>query len=164
MSDSLYQEPRRASRDAVPASVCSVAAHFCLGCTPERLVSKESAASYKRKRGARIVGYADIGNGLLDQPTTVLTGNPYGPRMAIYTSREFQQAAQAEADWINEQMEGLSDARCHELARIFSEATRLEADLWQMGLTLQDEKGQRDAEGDWLAKVIPSMGKPKQMG
>jgi len=65
-------------------------------------------------------------------------GNPYGAWLDMYTSREFQQAAQAEVDWINAQMEGISDTRFHELAKIFSEATRLEADFWQMGLTLQD--------------------------
>ena len=85
-----------------------------------------------------IVGYAEIGNWLVDQRQTVRMGNPYGPWMDMYTSREFQQAAQAEVDWINEQMDGISERRFHELARVFSEATRLEADFWQMGLTLAD--------------------------
>ncbi len=85
-----------------------------------------------------IVGYAEIGNWLVDQRFTVRMGNPYGPWLDMYTSKEFQQAAQAEVDWINGQMEGISDTRYKELARIFSEATRLEADFWQMGLTLQN--------------------------
>lgn len=84
-----------------------------------------------------IVGYAEIGNWLVDQRFTVRMGNPYGAWLDMYTSRQFQQAAQAEVDWINTQMKDISEARFHELARIFSEATRLEADFWQMGLTLQ---------------------------
>jgi thiaminase/transcriptional activator TenA len=85
-----------------------------------------------------IVGYAEIGNWLIQQPTTVREGNPYNPWMEMYISKEFQQAAQAEFDWSNEQMKEVSEARFQELARIFSEATRLEADFWQMGLTQQD--------------------------
>ena len=82
-----------------------------------------------------IVGYAEIGNWLVDQRFTVRMGNPYGSWLDMYTSKVFQQAAQAEVDWINAQMEDVSPARFRELARIFSEATRLEADFWQMGLT-----------------------------
>ena len=85
-----------------------------------------------------IAGYAEIGSWLVDQRSTVRDGNPYGPWIDMYTSKEFQQAAQSEVDWINAQMEGISDARYRELVRIFSEATRLEADFWQMGLTLQN--------------------------
>ena len=85
-----------------------------------------------------IVGYAEIGNWLVNQRFTVRIDNPYGPWMDMYTSKEFQQAAQAEVDWINTHMEGASEGRFNELARIFSEATRLEGDFWQMGLTLAD--------------------------
>lgn len=85
-----------------------------------------------------IVGYAEIGNWLVDQRFTVRLDNPYGAWIDMYTSKEFQQAAQAEVDWINAQMADISDKRFQELARIFSEATRLEADFWQMGLTLQN--------------------------
>ena len=85
-----------------------------------------------------IVGYAEIGNWLVNQRSTVRMGNPYGPWMDMYTSKEFQQAALAEVDWINSRMEDINETRFQELARIFSEATRLEADFWQMGLTLLD--------------------------
>ena len=85
-----------------------------------------------------IVGYAEIGNWLVKQPSTVRMGNPYGVWMDMYTSKEFQAAAQAEVDWINAHMEGITESRFRELSRTFSEATRLEADFWQMGLTLQD--------------------------
>ena len=84
-----------------------------------------------------IVGYAEIGNWLVEQRSTVRMGNPYGAWMDMYTSKEFQAAAQAEVDWINTQMEGITESRFRELSRTFSEATRLEADFWQMGLTLQ---------------------------
>jgi len=82
-----------------------------------------------------IAGYAEIGNWLMDQRFTVRLNNPYGAWLDMYTSKEFQQAAQAEIDWINAHMEDLGEARFHELARIFSEATRLETDFWEMGLT-----------------------------
>jgi thiaminase/transcriptional activator TenA len=82
-----------------------------------------------------IVGYAEIGNWLVEQRFTVRMGNPYGPWIDMYTSKEFQNAARAEVDWINAQMQDISEARFRELSRIFSEATRLEADFWQMGLT-----------------------------
>jgi len=85
-----------------------------------------------------IVGYAEIGNWLLAQRTTIRMGNPYGAWMDMYTSAEYQRAAQAEVDWINAEMEGIGERRFHELARIFSEATRLEADFWEMGLRLQN--------------------------
>lgn len=81
-----------------------------------------------------IVGYAEIGNWLVDQRFTVRHGNPYGSWIDMYTSKEFQQAAQAEVDWINANMQDISEARFRELARTFSEATRLEADFWSMGL------------------------------
>lgn len=82
-----------------------------------------------------IVGYAEIANWLVDQRFTVRMGNPYGPWLDMYTSREFQQAAQAEVDWINDQMQDISERRFNELARTFSEATRLEANFWEMGLS-----------------------------
>lgn len=82
-----------------------------------------------------IVGYAEIGNWLVAQRSTVRMGNPYGAWIDMYTSREFQHAAQAEVDWINAQMQGITENRYKELARIFSEATRLEADFWEMGLS-----------------------------
>lgn len=82
-----------------------------------------------------IVGYAEIGNWLLNQRFTVRMGNPYGPWIDMYTSREYQEAANAEVAWINTQMEGIPERRFNELARIFSEATRLEADFWEMGLS-----------------------------
>ncbi len=85
-----------------------------------------------------IVGYAEIGNWLVEQPFTVRENNPYNPWIEMYISPEFQQAAQAEVGWINEHIKDVSADRFRELARIFSEATRLEADFWQMGLTLQD--------------------------
>src|SRR5690606_34222078 len=66
-----------------------------------------------------IVGYAEIGNWLVNQRTTVRMGNPYGSWMDMYTSKEFQQAARSEVDWIDAQMEGVTEARFHELARIF---------------------------------------------
>lgn len=66
-----------------------------------------------------IVGYAEIGSWLMDQRFTVRMNNPYGAWLDMYNSREFQQAAQAEVDWLNTQMEDIGTARFHELVRIF---------------------------------------------
>lgn len=82
-----------------------------------------------------LVGYAEIGSWLVDQRFTVRMGNPYGPWIDMYTSREFQDAAKAEVAWINAQMEDIPERRFNELARTFSEATRLEINFWEMAMS-----------------------------
>ena len=85
-----------------------------------------------------IAGYAEIGNWLVEQPFTRQDGNPYASWMAMYTSEAFQQAAQAEREWIDAQLADVSPRRFDQLTRTFSEATRLEADFWRMGLERLD--------------------------
>lgn len=82
-----------------------------------------------------LVGYAEIGSWLVDQRFTVRMGNPYGPWIDMYTWREFQDAAKAEVAWINAQMEDIPERRFNELARTFSEATRLEINFWEMAMS-----------------------------
>uniref|UniRef100_UPI003341C708 thiaminase II n=1 Tax=Castellaniella defragrans TaxID=75697 RepID=UPI003341C708 len=83
-----------------------------------------------------LIGYADIANWLLAQPFTVRgKANPYEAWIAMYASPEFQAAAQAERQWLNTQLTGQPPQRLAALAGIFRDATRLEADFWQMGLT-----------------------------
>jgi len=72
-----------------------------------------------------LIGYADIARWLVTQPATVRTGNPYNAWIAMYESAEFQAAASQERQWLDEQ-----------LAQVFGQAARLEADFWQMGLAL----------------------------
>ena len=83
-----------------------------------------------------MVGYGEIANWLLAQPFTVTANNPYKPWIDMYASDDFQQAMQAEIDWLNTRLAHVDSARFDQLSTVFSEATRLEIDFWQMGLDL----------------------------
>lgn len=85
-----------------------------------------------------MVGYAEIANWLLEQPFTRKEGNPYAPWIEMYAGEEFQQAARAEREWLEERLAGVDARRFAELVTIFSQASRLEADFWQMGLDQAD--------------------------
>jgi thiaminase/transcriptional activator TenA len=85
-----------------------------------------------------MLGYAEIATWLQAQPFTVTDGNPYASWIAMYAGEEFQQAARAEREWLDERLAGIDARRFKELVTIFREATRLEADFWQMGLDLAD--------------------------
>lgn len=86
-----------------------------------------------------IVGYGEIANWLNAQHF-ILRGpdNPFDPWIAMYESAGFQQAMHSEVNWLNQQLANVGPARLQQLARIFSEATRLEIDFWEMGLQLRD--------------------------
>ena len=64
--------------------------------------------------------------------------NPYDAWIAMYESDEFQQAMHAEIQWLDERLADVSPARFEQLTRIFSDATRLEIDFWEMGLKQSD--------------------------
>ncbi|MEE3214535.1 MAG: TenA family protein, partial [Pseudomonadota bacterium] len=86
-----------------------------------------------------MVGYADIGRWLADHPETLRGGdNPYDAWITMYASPDFQASAVRERHWLDDQLSQVSSARFDRLARIFSDATRLETDFWQMGLDLSD--------------------------
>lgn len=83
-----------------------------------------------------LVGYADIARWLVAQPFTVRgDANPYEAWIQMYISPEFQSAAQAERDWLNQKLAGQTPERLDALTVTFRDATRLEADFWQMGLS-----------------------------
>ena len=86
-----------------------------------------------------MVGYGEIAN-WLNSRTETLRGerNPYNAWIAMYESDEFQQAMKAEIRWLDERLADVSPARFEQLTRIFSDATRLEIDFWEMGLTQSD--------------------------
>ena len=82
-----------------------------------------------------VAGYAEIGLGLLHHPTTRLDDNPYASWIRNYGDEEYLQGVSAalallETVW---QQRG-SESRITELSDIFTTATRLEAQFWQMGL------------------------------
>jgi len=86
-----------------------------------------------------MVGYGEIANWLNSRAETIRgDSNPYDAWIAMYESEEFQEAMQAEIDWLNERLAHVSPARFKELSRIFSDATRLEIDFWDMGLKQSD--------------------------
>lgn len=82
-----------------------------------------------------LIGYAEIGKWLEAQDFTLMDeSNPYLPWIKMYISDEFQQAAKAEIDWLNQALAKVDDDRFKELEAIFRDATRLEIDFWQAGL------------------------------
>lgn len=85
-----------------------------------------------------LIGYAEVSNFLNQDPGTVRENNPYEAWLRMYESEAFQDAAKAEAKWINERLADVTKDRFAELATIFGDATRLEIDFWQMGLDQAD--------------------------
>ena len=81
-----------------------------------------------------VIGYAEIATRLAAQPNANAATNPYSVWIAEYAGAPYQEvAANARAH-----LESLADryatpAREAELIAIFKEATRLEADFWEMG-------------------------------
>ena len=79
-----------------------------------------------------IIGYGEIG---LQLAGSAGSDNPYAAWIAMYASDDYQAAAEAE----RRHLDALFQARAGEgrmdgLAKIFNQATRLEAAFWQMGL------------------------------
>ncbi len=94
-----------------------------------------------------VAGYAEIGLGLLQHPATRLDDNPYASWIRNYGDEGYLQGVSAalallETVW---QQRG-SEARITELSEIFTTATRLEAQFWQMGLNAAAET-RRDGAG-----------------
>lgn len=81
-----------------------------------------------------VIGYAEIAARLAVRPGALAATNPYSVWIAEYAGAAYQEvAAKARA-----QLERLADryatpVREAELIAIFAEATRLEADFWEMG-------------------------------
>jgi thiaminase/transcriptional activator TenA len=82
-----------------------------------------------------VIGYGEIGARLASDPATKRDGNPYASWIDMYAGEDYQPVARAHAEildrlWTHragrERVDGLS--------RVFEEASRLEADFWQMGL------------------------------
>jgi len=83
-----------------------------------------------------VIGYGEIGAALAADPATVMGNNPYASWIEMYAGDEYQEVttgAVAQLDRLAEQR--LTPARFDALARTFRQATQLEADFWQMGLT-----------------------------
>lgn len=82
-----------------------------------------------------VAGYAEIGQRLLADPTTIIDGNRYGAWLQTYDGADYKESvrtALAKLDDLSRRYGG--EARFAELSRIFITATRLETAFWQMGL------------------------------
>ncbi|WP_192035043.1 thiaminase II [Halomonas sp. YLGW01] len=86
-----------------------------------------------------LIGYGEIANWLNTQAFTVRgEANPYDAWIAMYESDDFQAAMHDERAWLDARLAEVSPRRFQELSRVFTEATRLEIDFWQMGLDRRD--------------------------
>jgi thiaminase/transcriptional activator TenA len=86
-----------------------------------------------------VIGYAEIGRELASRPGALDDENPYRVWIAEYAGEAYQSVADSARKTLDDlAARSLTDERFPQLARIFDQATRLEADFWQMGLTLAD--------------------------
>ncbi|MBP2228613.1 thiaminase/transcriptional activator TenA [Azospirillum agricola] len=84
-----------------------------------------------------VIGYAEIGRTLAAAPGALAEGNPYRAWIAEYSGEEYQRVAAAARETLNRlAADSLTPARFPRLLTIFRQASRLEADFWEMGLTL----------------------------
>ena len=82
-----------------------------------------------------VVGYAEIGSWLADNATAKGDDNPYQEWIDSYAADDYQEVAHAHAAQLDRLLQRRGGAgRTESLTRIFSEATRLEAGFWQMGI------------------------------
>jgi thiaminase (transcriptional activator TenA) len=81
-----------------------------------------------------VIGYAEIATRLAAHPNALAATNPYSVWIAEYAGGPYQEvAAKAQAHLDDLALRYVTPAREAELIAIFREATRLEADFWQMG-------------------------------
>ncbi len=82
-----------------------------------------------------VVGYAEIGRRLMDDPGTVMDGNPYAAWIEMYASEEYQGVAAAHIAHMDTLMARRGGpGRLPSLTTTFHQATRLEAAFWDMAL------------------------------
>jgi len=83
-----------------------------------------------------LLGYAEIGRMLAPHGADALdAAHPYREWIGEYAGETFQQMAAEANAWLDRLAERyVGENRMAELTRIFSQAARLEADFWQMGL------------------------------
>lgn len=81
-----------------------------------------------------IIGYGEIASWIMRQPFTKVAGNPYGAWIEMYAGPEYQALVESELQWLNQRLSQVDETRLERLSVVFRDATRLEADFWQMGL------------------------------
>ena len=86
-----------------------------------------------------VVGYAEIGRTLAARPGALDPANPYRDWIAEYAGDGYLEVARRSRAALDASAAlRMSEARFARLAGIFRQATRLEADFWQMGLSRAD--------------------------
>ncbi|CAO3427171.1 thiaminase II [Azospirillum doebereinerae] len=86
-----------------------------------------------------VIGYAEIGRRLAALPGALDDANPYRVWIAEYAGEAYQAVAASARETLNRlAADSLTPARFPRLLTIFAQASRLEADFWDMGLTLAD--------------------------
>ncbi len=84
------------------------------------------------------LGYAQIGEWLMQPNNARLEDNPYSDWIAMYAGDEFQQSANATTAFFDELIVDIdiNSPRGQRLQQHFSTATRMEIAFWQQGLDL----------------------------
>ena len=82
-----------------------------------------------------VVGYAEIGRRLAQEVGPALAAHPYRDWIGEYAGEVYQDVAAAARVHLDElAARAMTESRFPDLARLFAQASRLEADFWQMGL------------------------------
>ncbi len=84
-----------------------------------------------------VIGYAEIGRRLAALPGAMDDANPYRAWIAEYAGEAYQEVARAARENLDRlAADGMTEARFPRLLTVFRQACRLEADFWEMGMTL----------------------------
>lgn len=82
-----------------------------------------------------VIGYAEIGRNLTPDGIAALGDHPYREWIGEYAGEGYQGVAAAARKHLDElAARSMTERRFEELVAVFSKASRLEADFWQMGL------------------------------
>ncbi|WP_236176224.1 TenA family protein [Pseudomonas qingdaonensis] len=85
-----------------------------------------------------VIGYAEIGRALSPDGVAALGDHPYREWIGEYAGEGYQGVAAAARLHLDElAARSMTEQRFTELVAIFAQASRLEADFWQMGLAAQ---------------------------
>lgn len=84
-----------------------------------------------------VIGYAEIGRRLAGLAGALDEANPYRAWIAEYAGEAYQEVARAARETLDRlAADGMTEARFPRLLTVFRQACRLEADFWEMGMTL----------------------------
>lgn len=84
------------------------------------------------------IGYAVIGERLIDDPKTVIDNNPYGSWISLYGGDDFQQSVAKGNAHLNRLLAeiDIKSQRGKQLLQTFKVATQMEIAFWQQGLNV----------------------------